>query len=140
MNNFLDNNNLESIQTLRDLLTCFVATNGVGIEQGYAISQKLCEEEVVWIDFNASIIQSEEQKIYELLLSSSYPRGEYVARLVSNRICRAVEQINSQGGVAFLRSLTSSNDSGIRPRLLPLFGVGEKFISCYLELAGMSTD
>ncbi len=140
MNDFLDNNSLESSQTLRDLLACFVATNGVGIEHGYAISQKLCEAEAVWIDGDASIIRCEEQKIYDLLLSSSYPRGEYVARLVSNRICRAAGQINSQGGVAFLKSLTSSSEADVRLQLLPLFGVGEKFISCYLELAGISTD
>jgi hypothetical protein len=120
---------------LIDLLACFVATNGVGLEKGYELAKTMEEDAIVAIDTESHLIKCEEQLIFSWLHSSSYPRGEYVARLVANRIKRSTEQINSQGGATFLESLKLLSESDARAALTPLFGVGEKFINGYLIIA-----
>lgn len=122
----------KALQALKDLLACFIATNGVGLEKGYAIAEKLVESLIIAIDNQTGLIQCNENLVMSSIVSSSYPRGEYVARLVSNRIQRSVKQINSQGGVKFLESLHLLGESDVRATLSPLYGVGEKFIDNYL--------
>lgn len=124
---------------LIDLLASFLATNGVGIATGFSLSQQLLDSRVVGIEKDSGLlISSGEDAIFAAITASSYPRGHYVSRLVANRIFRSLEQINSQDGSAFLRQLSGANESAICSLLLPLYGVGDKFISSYLLLAGIS--
>ena len=116
-----------------DLITCFIATNGVWLEKGYEIAKAMQEDLMVTIDRKSSLVKCKKQEIYSWLISSSFPRGEYVARLVSTRIDRSIEQINSKGGAKFLISLHVASESDVRDMLSPLFGVG-KFIDNYLTL------
>lgn len=121
-----------------DLLASFLATNGVDIGTGFSIAKKLVEAQVVSIESDSSLISfAGEDEIFSAIISSSYPRGNYVSRLVANRIFRSLEQINSQGGSEFLRFLSSASMIDIRSRLLPLYGVGEKFLDSYILLAGI---
>ena len=120
---------------LIDLIACFVATNGVGLETGYEIAKSLHKKTIVAIDEESRLVKCEEQRISSWLNSSSYPRGEYVAKLVANRIKRSTEQINIQGGAEFLESLHLLSESDIRATLSPLFGVGERFIENYLIIS-----
>jgi hypothetical protein len=123
---------------LIDLLASFLATNGVGIATGFSLSQQLLDTRVVSIEKDSGLLISlGEEAIFSAITSSSYPRGQYVSRLVANRIFRSLEQINSQGGSAFLRLLSAASASDIRSHLLPLYGVGNKFITSYLLLAGI---
>jgi len=125
-------------QVLIDLLASFLATNGVSVATGFSFSQKLFDSRGVSIEKDSGLlISSSEDAIFAAITSGAYPRGHYVSRLVANRIFRSLEQINSQGGSAFLRQLSASSKSEIRSQLLPLYGVGDKFISSYLLLAGI---
>lgn len=135
MNTPPPNKPLEASDILIDLLTCFVATNGVGLKKGYEISKELHDEQVVVIDTKSEFICCNEKSIYSWLNSSSYPRGEYVARLVATRIRRSAEQINSRGGVQFLETLHDLAECDVRATLSPLYGVGEKFIDNYLIIS-----
>lgn len=123
---------------LIDLLASFLSTNGVNIATGFSIAQNLFESKVVSIETDSEfILFSSEDAIFSFITSNSYPRGDYVSRLVANRIFRSLEQINLQGGVIFLRLLRGASGSGIRSRLLPLYGVGDTFIGTYFLLAGI---
>lgn len=125
-------------QVLIDLLASFLATNGVKIATGFSIAQGLLDSQVVSIENDTGLVLSSgEDAIFAAITSSSYPRGAYVSRLVANRIFRSLEQINSQGGSAFICLLSTASASDIRSQLLPLYGVGDKFISSYLLLAGI---
>lgn len=135
MTKFPKSNASATSQALKDLLTCFIATNGVGLEKGYTIAEKLLESSIIAIDEQTDMIKCNENLIVTSMTSSSYPRGEYVAKLVSNRIQRSTEQINSQGGVKFLESLHALAESEVRASLSPLYGVGEKFIDNYLIIS-----
>ena len=135
MNQHPSNKPLGTDNILIDLLTCFVATNGVGLAKGHEISQELHRAGIASIDTESDLIQCEEESVYSYLNSSSYPRGEYVARLVANRIKRSIDQINHQGGAKFLESLHLMNESDTRAALSPLFGVGEKFVDNYLIIS-----
>jgi len=123
---------------LVDLLASFIATNGVNIATGFSIAQNLFKSKVVSIETHSEfILFSSEDAIFSFLTSNSYPRGDYVSRLVASRICRSIEQINLQGGVIFIRQLRGASGSNIRSLLLPLYGVGDKFICTYFLLAGI---
>ena len=128
-------NSSEARLVLKDLLACFVAANGVGLEKGYAIAEKLLEGSIIAIDNQSKVIQCDKNLVAASIISSSYPRGEYVAKLVADRIQRSAEQINSRGGVGFLESLHVMNELDARAALSTLFGVGEKFVVNYLILA-----
>ena len=123
-------------QVLIDLVASFMSTNGVGIQVGFPISQELVNSKVFsFNDLPGDIAALDEDKIFEEITAKGYPRGPYVVRLIAGRISKSIEQINSQGGSVFLEKLNSSGYSEVRSRLLPLYGVGEKFIEAYCLLA-----
>lgn len=122
-------------QAAIDLITCFIATNGVGLEKGYEIANEILKNNIIVLDTKESLLRCEEKSIFSWLNASSYPRGEYVAGLVAGRIKRSAEQINSVGGVKFLESLHTLGEAEIRASLSPLYGVGEKFIDNYLIIS-----
>ncbi len=138
MNETSDGGQFSAGQVLVDLLASFLATNGVSIAAGFSIAQKLVESRVVSIEYVSGLINfPDENAIFSAITSNSYPRGDYVSRLVANRIFRSFEQINSQGGVTFLSLLSAASMPDVRSRLLPLYGVGEKFVNSYSLLAGI---
>jgi hypothetical protein len=125
-------------QVLIDLLASFMSTNGVGVQVGFPVSLELVKSKVFsFNDLPGDIIALDEDKIFDEIMAKGYPRGAYVVRLIAGRISKSIEQINSQGGSVFLGQLNSSGYSGVRSRLLPLYGVGEKFIEAYCLLAGI---
>ena len=135
MNDSASKSPTDYAQVLIDLISCFVASNGVGLEKGYGIAKALHEGAVITIDTKSNLIRCEERNICSWLSSSSYPRGEYVAALVANRIKRSSEQINSQNALKFLESLHLLSEFETRSVLSPLFGIGEKFIDNYLIIS-----
>jgi len=138
MNETSDGDQFSAEQCLVDLMASFLATNGVSIAAGFSIAQKLIEARIVSIENDSSLISfPDEDTIFSAIISNCYPRGNYVSRLIANRMFRSLEQINSQGGVAFLRLLSAASIPDIRSRLLPLYGVGEKFVKSYSLLAGI---
>ncbi len=125
-------------QVLIDLLASFMSTNGVGVQVGFPVSQELVKSKVFsFNDLPGDIVALDEDKIFEEIMAKGYPRGPYVVRLIAGRISKSIEQINSQGGSVFLEQLNSSGYSEVRSRLLPLYGVGEKFIEAYCLLTGI---
>lgn len=125
-------------QVLIDLLASFISTNGVGIEVSFPISKKLIMANTFSIDeASESVVAPIENVIFDAITAQEYPRGEYVARLVAGRIVRSIEQINSLGGSTYLDQLSDLNYAAARAHLLPLFGVGDKFVDAYCLLAGI---
>ena len=123
-------------QVLTDLLASFMSTNGVGVQVGFPVSQELVKSKVFSLNgLTGDITALDEDKIFEEIMVKGYPRGSYVVRLIAGRISKSIVQINSQGGSAFLEQLNASGYSEVRSRLLPLYGVGEKFIEAYCLLA-----
>lgn len=132
-------NTPDSIElTLIDFLASFISTNGVGVTKGYALAKRLFDLSVVSAQHGAALLNCKsEDDIFDALVSGSFPRGDYVARLVAGRISRSLEQVNSQGGCEFLNRLSASNFSQVSSLLLPLYGVGPKFVDTYCLLAGI---
>jgi hypothetical protein len=125
-------------QVLIDLLASFISTNGVGVEVGFPISRALVMANTFAIDqASGSVLAPSENTVFDAITAQEYPRGEYVARLVAGRIVRSIEQINSLGGSAYLDQLGNMNYAETRVHLLPLYGVGEKFVDAYCLLAGI---
>jgi hypothetical protein len=125
-------------QVLVDLIASFASANGAGIKFGFALSERLLATRV--LDINTStglILCCEEDKLFEAIISEPYPRGNYVARLVAQRIKRAIDQINLAGGAQFLVELEASGFERGCFLLLPLYGVGPKFVENYCILAGI---
>ena len=133
-----DQDKFNADQVIIDLLASFLAINGVSVATGFSIAKRLFESQIVCIDKDSNSIRfTDEHEIFSAIVGSSYPRGHYVSRLVASRVFRSFSQINSQGGLAFLCSLTEASVSDVRSKLLPLYGVGEKFVSTYSLLAGI---
>lgn len=135
------NNHNESVvlrQILRDLASSFVSANGVNLKIAYKIGGQLIETSTIALDLRLGMVAvKSEDDILWLLMSDIYPKGEYVARLVANRIVRSFQQINSLGATRFLGQLRSANDTKASSLLLPLYGVGPKFVENYCLLAGI---
>ena len=123
---------------LIDLCAAFASTNGVKSDFYIAAGQALVAAEMVAIDENnVALLHGEEDQIFCLLMELRYPRGAYVARLVSNRICRFVDQANSLGGTEFLCKIIGADAATVEKMLLPMFGVGPGFVRVYCLLAGV---
>lgn len=135
------NNHNESVvlrQILRDLASSFVSANGVSLKIAYEIGGQLIETSTIALDLRLGMVAvKSEDDILGLVMSDIYPKGEYVARLVANRILRSFQQINSLGATRFLGQLRSANDIEASSLLLPLYGVGPKFVENYCLLAGI---
>lgn len=82
-----------------------------------------------------AIHRSSETLVWQFLMDLSYPRGEYVARLVARRICRAVDQINASGGIDFLRKAVAADKDDAREILMPLYGMGPKTFEVFWGLS-----
>ncbi len=80
------------------------------------------------------ISRSSENRIWQFLIDRSFPRGEYVARLVAKRICQAMDQINDASGVEFVRQLVKSDKESAKMLLMPLYGMGPKSFEIYWSL------
>ena len=131
-----DSNNFKVV--LVDLCASFASANGVNPKFYFAAGQALVEDEFVSIrPGQKSIVRVEEDEIFNHLVGMGHPRGAYVARLVANRICRNVDQINDLGGTEFLQRLVLSDRSRVEELLSPLFGVGPGFVGVYCFLAGV---
>jgi len=125
-------------QILKDLTASFVSANGVSLKIAYATGEQLIETSTISFDLLLDMVAvTSEDDVLRLVMSDSYPKGEYVARLVANRILRSFQQINSLGATHFLRQLRSANERQASSLLLPLFGVGPKFVKNYCLLAGI---
>jgi hypothetical protein len=122
---------------LIDLCASFVSANGVNPKFYFAAGQALVEGSYVSTNCEDKlIVRVTEDEIFNQLIGMGHPRGAYVARLVANRICRCIDQINELGGTVFLHSLGLSDYTRIEEMLLPLFGVGPIFVKVYCLLAG----
>ncbi len=125
-------------QTLIDLIASFVSANGAGVSFGFNFSNKLLKTGKLHFEPETGlIICCSEDELFAAITAEPYPRGDYVARLVANRIHRSIEQINAEGGTRFLERLKKSDFSGVSSMLLPLYGVGPKFVENYCLLAGI---
>jgi len=125
-------------QTLIDLCAGFISANGVGSEISYPLAKNMFEAGIVSINTSENLIVcATEVALFEFLLSSKYPRGDYVARLVAKRISCAIDQVNGQGGLTFLEKLFSASEHQAAELLLPLYGVGPKFLETFILLAGI---
>lgn len=123
---------------LIDLCAAFVSANGVKPDFYFAAGKAIVATEMVAIDAEKGVVlHREEDQISGLLIELQYPRGAYVARLVSNRICRFIDQVNNLGGTEFLLKIIVSDAVTVEKILLPLFGVGPSFIRVYFFLAGV---
>ena len=126
-------------QVLADLIATFASANGTGLGFGFALSKKLLEARLLSVEFTTqAVFCCSEDALFDAITTEPYPRGDYVARLVANRICKAIDQINSEGGTRFLLELQSSNFERASSLLLPLYGVGPKFVENYCILAGIA--
>ena len=136
--NFVDLNQTEILrQVLVDLIAAFASTNRVKISIGYQLGKRLVQSNILGIEHATGLVScSSEELIYHAIVSDSYPRGDYVVRLVSRRICNSIEQINSMGGACFLNELNSADYGMASAMLLPLYGVGQKFVEDFCLLAG----
>jgi hypothetical protein len=124
---------------LIDLCAAFVSANGVKPDFYFAAGKALVATEMVAIDEEKGVVlHGDEDQISGLLMELQYPRGAYVARLVSNRICRFIDQVNDLGGTKFLLKIIDSDAATVEKILLPLFGVGPGFVRVYFFLAGVS--
>ena len=124
-------------QVLVDLIAAFASTNRVKISIGYRLGKRLVESNMLGIEHSTGLVRcSSEESLYNAIVSDSYPRGDYVVRLVSLRICKSIEQINSIGGTCFLHELNSADFEMASAMLLPLYGVGQKFVEDFCLLAG----
>ena len=121
---------------LIDLIAAFISTNGLPINTGYKLSNKLIKAKVLSIDpSNESIKCKNENEISDFLINDNdYKRGDYVAKLVAKRIKNSNQQINSLGGVKFLETLNNSNAKEISSLLMPMYGVGPKLIDNFCLL------
>jgi hypothetical protein len=125
-------------QVLIDLIASFVSANGAGVSFGFRLSNKLLETGKLHCDPGTGrVICCSEDELVAVITAEPYPRGDYVARLVANRIHRAIEQINAEGGALFLERLKDSDFRGASSMLLPLYGVGPRFVENYCLLAGI---
>ena len=123
---------------LIDLCAAFASANGVKPDFYFAAGKALVATEMVAIDKEKGVVlHGEEDQIFGLLMELRHPRGAYVARLVSNRICRFIDQVNDLGGTEFLRKIIGSDAATAENMLLPLFGVGPGFVRVYFLLAGV---
>jgi len=123
---------------LIDLCAAFASANGVKPDFYFAAGKAIVAAEMVAVDEAKGIVlRGEEDQFFRLLMELRHPRGAYVARLVSNRICRFCDQVNELGGAEFLRTLTGADAATVEKLLLPLFGVGPGFVSVYCLLAGV---
>ena len=122
---------------LVDLLASFISTNGLPIRTGYNLSKKIISAKLIHIESNEESIKCrKENEIYDFLCKDNdYNRGDYVANLVANRIKKSSHQINSLGGVKFLETLNNSSPEEISSLLMPLYGVGPKFIENFCLLS-----
>lgn len=128
-------------QSVTDLCAVFISANGVRPEFSYPSAQALLDAKLIGLDPRSELIRyAAEDALCSSLMSNEYPRGEYVARLVAKRITKAFEQINHQGGSAFLIKLMNSNCQEVSSLLMPLYGVGPKFVETYCLLAGIEKD
>ena len=108
------------------------------METGFDIAQRLVESASFAVDTaSGDLICPSENDIFNAISAEAFPRGEYVTRLIARRICKSFGQINSQGGGNLLVELNTAGRSVVRERLLPLYGVGEKFVDAYCLLAGI---
>lgn len=126
---------------LIDLCTAFISANGVRHEFAYMNAQRLVDDMLVGLDLDSLLLTfADEEDIWTLLMLNGYPRGDYVARLVARRIRKALMQINQQGGLSFLANLTQADFSQASRLLMPLYGVGPKFVETYCLLAGIDKN
>jgi hypothetical protein len=125
-------------QVLTDITACFISANGVSLAISYSIGREVVESAIICLcQTNGVILASSEDDIFRAIATDSYPKGEYVARLVANRIFRTCLQINELGAINFLQRLRASDAAEASSLLLPLFGVGPKFVENYCLLAGV---
>jgi hypothetical protein len=125
-------------QALIDIVACFISANGVSLTISYSIGKELVESAIICLcQTKGVILVSGEDDVFRAIATDSYPKGEYVARLVANRMFRACLQINEFGAILFLQRLRASNAAEASSLLLPLFGVGPKFVENYCLLAGI---
>jgi hypothetical protein len=125
-------------QVLIDLIAAYASANGTGISFGFKLSNKLLQSGKLQIDpATGNLTCCSEDELFMAITAESYPRGDYVARLVANRIHRAIEQINADGGTRFLERLKESDFSGASSMLLSLYGIGPKSVENYCLLAGI---
>jgi len=123
---------------LIDLCASFASANGVDSRFYFTAGKRLVEEGFVSVQPGSTLLSRlEEEAFFKLMVGMRHPRGEYVARLVANRICRSVDQINDLGGTAFLDRLSRSDFPTASKLLLPLYGVGPGFVKIYCLLAGI---
>ena len=125
-------------QTLIDLCAGFISANGVGPQISYPVAKNMFVAGIVFINTSDKLIEcATEDALFKFLRSSRYPRGDYVARLVAKRISNAIIQVNGQGGASFLEKLSSASEHQAAGLLLPLYGVGPKFVETFCLLAGI---
>jgi len=135
----VENASMKLDLVLIDLCSAFASANGMKPEFYYKAGQEIIARDLVSIDNTRGVIVcANEDMLYELLMELRHPRGQYVARLVANRISRFFDQVNEQGGVLFLEELLEANSSTAEKMLLPLFGVGPSFVEVFLLLSGLN--
>ena len=138
MTSNLDGNAEHAELVLVDLIASFASANGVAISLGFSLSQGLARARILFIEVETETVTcGSEDAIFNFIVSHSYPRGDYVARLVSSRICKAIKQINSKGGTRFLDELNAADFGKSSAMLLPLYGVGPRFVENYCILRGI---
>ncbi len=133
---FLMISSKSATNALADLCAAFISANGVKPEFYYKTGVGLVNDRYVSIeDGCTNISRRTKEDIASYLISTGYPRGAYVAQLVASRIHKAIDQINQGGGLVFISKLVSSPPEEASSMLLPLYGVGPRFIEVYLTLA-----
>ena len=121
------------------LIAAFMSANGV--KPGFYKEAGIAFVENGYISINSDtrrISRVQENHIWQLLIDRSYPRGEYVARLIAKRICLAIDEINDAGGDEFMRKLVNSDKESAKILLMPLYGMGPKSFEIYWSLASES--
>ncbi len=125
-----------SSEILASLFSAYVSANGVRPAFYGHAGLKLVEGCGFIPDPKTGAIhRSSETLVWQFLMDLSYPRGEYVARLVARRICRAVDQINASGGIDFLRKAVAADKDDAREILMPLYGMGPKTFEVFWGLS-----
>jgi hypothetical protein len=130
--------------TLADALAClssaFISANGVNPSFYREAGGALVKHGHVSLNTETKrISRNSENRIWQFLIDRSFPRGEYVARLVAKRICLAIDQINDAGGDEFVRQLVKSDKESAKMLLMPLYGMGPKSFQIYWSLANESS-